>query len=526
VSYQSQRPTDLLDRPVAVPPPPRTRLRKARVPLIILTVLAVSTGTAVAGSNALRQAADGGRSTTTIPVAEDAYTFAEFPDAKKGTNDKLVASSVPGNHKVAYLKFNVSGLPRNAADIRATVRLTRDSHHLSAPVAISVVPETDWSEKALTYQNAPDVGRRLDKVKTGVSTRTVAFNLGTTIRGNGAYAFAVTSDSKTAWASFRSKESGDQAPTLVLEYATGGSAPAPTATPKPTTSPTVSPTPSASTSPTPTQSTSPAPAPIPAGATYCGASFLAETSGETRAEQLARIDSYYNGLEMVRVFYTQPPAWPKVLDVDKRTLSISFKFAPKDVIAGKYDAYMTNWFKTAPRDQQIYWTYYHEPEDNIASGEYTAADYRAAWAHLRKLADTAGNSKLKATLILMHWSLMTASGRNWRDYYPGRSVIQVLGWDAYNMRAKKGEYQDPAGIYGQLIQVSRAEKLPFAIAETGSHIITGDDGSRRAVWVRAMAKYLSEQGALFVAYFDIDWSTGDYRLRDPKGMAAWREFCS
>jgi hypothetical protein len=49
-----------------------------------------------------------------------------------------------------------------------------------------------------------------------------------------------------------------------------------------------------------------------------------------------------------------------------------------------------------------------------------------------------------------------------------------------------------------------------------------------------MARYLVQQGALYVAYFDIDWTNGnsaswargDFRLRDPAGMAAWREFCS
>lgn len=538
MSYQSQRPTDVIDRPAAIPPPPRSRLRKARVPLIILTALAVSTGTAIAGSQVFLSTSTDTRTTVTVPVAEDGYTFAEYPDATRGTNGKLVASSMPGNRKVIYVKFKVGNLPSDASDIRATVRVTRDDHHLSAPVAISTVAATDWSETTLTARNAPALGQRLVEVATSVSTVTVTFPIGGAVTGNGTYAFAITSDSPTAWASFRSKESGSEAPRLVLEYGRGGTAP--TLSPAPTASASASPTakpsasPSASATPSPT-STAPAPAPIPAGATQCGASFLAESAGETRAEQLDRIDGYYNGLEMVRVFYTAPPAWTNVLDADNRTLSISFKYPPKDVAAGKYDAYLANWFKTAPRTQRIYWTFYHEPEDNIANGEFTAADYRAAWTRLRKLADAAGNSQLKATLILMDWSVDPLSGRNWRDYYAGKSVIQVLGWDAYNTKAKtKGIYQAPSEIFSRPISVSRAEGLPFAFPETGSHLVTGDSGSQRAAWVRSMANYLTEQGALYVAYFDVDWSNGtssfwsigDFRLRDTSGMAAWREFCS
>lgn len=96
-----------------------------------------------------------------------------------------------------------------------------------------------------------------------------------------------------------------------------------------------------------------------------------------------------------------------------------------------------------PRDRDVYWVYYHEPEDNIAAGEFTAADYRAAWRRLRSLADKAGNPRLHATLVLMGWSLDPLSKRDWRDYYPGRDVIQVLGWDVYNLGWKKGRYDSP-----------------------------------------------------------------------------------
>jgi hypothetical protein len=502
----------------------------------VLTALTVSTGTAIAGTSA-RNAADDGRSVLRVPTVEDTYTFTEQPDANKGQATKLVASSIPGNSKVTYLKFKVSGLPRNAGDIRATVELTRDNHHLAGPVTLSSVPETAWTEGDLTGRTAPAPGPKIAEVQTGVSTRMVAFDVRSVVQSDGTYAFAVSSPSTDAWASFRSSEYGKQAPTLVLDYAAGGGTPPPTAAPTPTAKPsgTASPKPTATPTAGPTKPAPPAPDPIPAGATLCGASFLAEKAGESRAAALSRMDSYFNGLEMVRLFYTAPPAWSSVLNVGKRPISISFKYAPKDIVAGKQDAYLRNWFQTAPRDQDVYWTYYHEPEDNAAAGEFLAADYRAAWTHLRQLANTANNPRLRATLILMDWTINPLSGRKWRDFYPGRNVIQVLGWDAYNTKAKKNQYQPPAEIFAPVVQLSRAEKLPFAIAETGSHLIAGDAGAQRAAWARAMVKYLSANGALYVSYFDIDWSktasgaawtAGDFRLRDASGMAVWREFCS
>lgn len=60
----------------------------------------------------------------------------------------------------------------------------------------------------------------------------------------------------------------------------------------------------------------------------------------------------------------------------------------------------------------------------------------------------------------------------------------------------------------------------------GSHIAAGDDGTRRATWLREMNDYLAAHGSLWNLYFDLNWPTGDYRLRDPAGSTVWREFCS
>jgi hypothetical protein len=263
----------------------------------------------------------------------------------------------------------------------------------------------------------------------------------------------------------------------------------------------------------------------PSTRTLCGASFATEP-GETSQQALDRTDNYYGGLDMVRVFYPElPDPWPGKLHTNGRPLVVSFKARPGEILAGTHDTTLRDWFATAPRDQHIYWSYYHEPEEDITAGKFSARKYRKAWAHLRALADTADNPRLHATLILMSWSLEPDSGRNWRKYYPGRDVIQVLGWDTYNFAADEGRYEDPVEMYARTIATSKAEGLPFGIAETGSHLVPGDHGKRRAAWIRTMTHHLTEAGALWVAYFDLDWETGDYRLTDPPSRKAWSDFC-
>ncbi len=296
--------------------------------------------------------------------------------------------------------------------------------------------------------------------------------------------------------------------------------------------PTTGPTATATTSPSAShRPATPAPSTRPpaTSATLCGVAFTTEVSGETYQQAFAREDGYYGGVDIARIYYTGlPNNWPGKLNVGNRPLAVSFKAAPAEILAGTDDAYLRAWFRAAPTNRDTFWTYYHEPEDNIANGEFTAADYRAAWRHLVGLARSAGNPHLRSTLILMGWSVRAASHRNWRDYYPGRNVIDVLGWDQYNELASKGGYEAPADMFASLLAINRAEGLPLAVPETGSSLIGGDTGAARAAWLRSMITYLEAAHAVYVTYFDLPWPQGnaDYRLRDAPSQSAWRAFCS
>ncbi|TDC55430.1 DNRLRE domain-containing protein [Actinomadura sp. KC345] len=463
-----------------------------------------------------------GTTESVVPAAADTYVVREMPGEGFGDEGKITASVWPEWHTEAYVAFDV---PENTPAItQARIEFTFErSRNLPRQVELRRLAGS-WTETDTSWSNRPAAGAVVATATTGDDR--ISFDVGSVVDRPGRYAFAITNESDSSAASVHSREAGGDGPRLVL-----------------TTRPGVSPVPSAS--PTRTTDTSgtalPQPAPEPAaraprptgssgkppgdGKTLCGISLNLKP-GETFQEALSRLDGRYGGLETVRLFYRGvPPAWPGDPDLGKRPPIISFKLAPKDVLAGKHDEEMTHWFKTAPRDRDVYWVYYHEPEDNIANGEFTAEDYRAAWRHLRSLADKAGNERLHATLVLMSWSLTAESKRDWRDYYPGRSVIQVLGWDTYNLGWKKGRYDSPETMYGQVLEVSEKERLPFGIAETGSYLVGDDKGTERAAWLRATNAYLKKHGALWVSYFDLDWETGDFRLLDAPSHKAWQEFC-
>ena len=140
-------------------------------------------------------------------------------------------------------------------------------------------------------------------------------------------------------------------------------------------------------------------------------------------------------MPIVRVYYPglpNPDAWSTGLAAANHSaVIVSFKALPTDILSGADDSALKHFFDTAPTGHPIYYTYYHEPEDNIERGEFKLADYKAAWAHVAAIANAAHNPDLHSTLILMSWDLEKASHRNWKDYLPGGGIISTLGWDAY-----------------------------------------------------------------------------------------------
>lgn len=255
-----------------------------------------------------------------------------------------------------------------------------------------------------------------------------------------------------------------------------------------------------------------------------GSSIHREPASEPWPDALAREDALFGPLKVVRIFFPEaqgvPKPWTAAELNHNRAVVVSFKLLPQRVLAGTYDDAMRNWFATAPHDRQVWWVYWHEPENDIQAGRFTAKDYRAAFAHLDQLADEAHNPMLRTTQVLMDWTLDINSGRNWRDYYPGVDVIDVQAWDQYNyVNDSTCTYQtmEAHETNRPAYQITKAEGNDYAIAEIGSQNCI----AQRPAWLRNVGDWARPR-AVFVTYFHSTIG-GDYRLTDPASQDAWRE---
>lgn len=254
--------------------------------------------------------------------------------------------------------------------------------------------------------------------------------------------------------------------------------------------------------------------------TLFGASVY-QPPGQSFSQALAAADTRFGQLPAVRVFYPGAPAgWTDAkLNTPGRSTVVSFKYDADDVLAGNADAYLLSWFANAPQDRDIFWCYYHEPEDNIRDGQFTAEAYRAAWRRIALLADQAGNSRLFATTIWMDWTVDPRSGRNWRDYYPGPQYVDVMAWDVYEFDEANSETMEAHNRKRPALEVNRSEGKPYAVAEVGVW-----DHVNRPAMLKDIARWMRNTAdARFVTYFDSYGWPQDDLIGDDASIQSWRE---
>lgn len=450
--------------------------RASRRPLAAGLAVALA-GAAGAMSIPVTSAAAATSSVAVAPIA-DTYTDKAAVRKNFGSVTKLVASDSTG--KTTYFKFAVPAVPSGMKLAGATLA-TQSASVQPATVNLNAVASTTWGESTLTAATAPATGAVVASVSAAGATA-LSFDVSKAVVPGTTQSFAMSSPSGTASAT--SREVAASAPKLTLTFA-------------------------------------------PLVVTRYGTT-LYTGDGSTLEQAFTRESAYYGALESVRLYYTGlPSAWPGKASVTSGPVVLSFKAPPQDINAGKHDAFFTTWFAGIPKDRLVYWVYYHEPEDNVEDGLFTAADYRAAYRRLDSLADKAANPNLKTTTIWMSWSLEAGSGRNWQDYYPGSDVVDVMAWDSYNSGVKKTPqfYETPSSMFDKFIAVAASQGKPWGLGEFGSLLVSGDDGTARAAWLRQSVEYQRSHGAEFIHYFDAFGGSGnppEYRLLDQPSQDAWR----
>src|SRR4051812_11316754 len=420
----------------------------------------------IAGLTALAPTAADADTPLAFGAAADSVVNASVPDTNiGGVLSWLDARAASERH--IYMRFTVTGVPAGDDIESASLRLAHTDPS-TGTVTVNSTPHS-WAENPITWNNKPASGAlRATKTLAPGSAVATDFDVTSEVTGNGDASFLLKTTLQNVL-TIGARENGTASlrPQLLVKTKT----------------------------------------PV----LHWGSSVEIRRAGEPRREAMLRIEQTMGAITP-RIFGRNSLAWPAGLEpLDGRSMVWSFKRPAQEVLAGTDDAAFrafiadADTYLDANPQAEAFWSYSHEPEDNIAAGAFPAQQYRDAFTRLIPISREVNTPRLVSTLILMKYSLQPGSGRTFSDYFP--PSVDVLGFDTYKW--------DPntriASMVDPIIAVANAHGKPWAIAETG--VSVKHTSAQRQTALHDLAAYIATRTPKprFALYFN----------SDPGGPSEW-----
>jgi hypothetical protein len=179
------------------------------------------------------------------------------------------------------------------------------------------------------------------------------------------------------------------------------------------------------------------------------------------------------------------------------------------LLDGRYDQELTSWFESMPQDgTPKYVAFWHEPEDDIASGLLTAPEFRQAFEYVRALAAQFDGTQrnINVGVMLMGFTADPASGRDVADYLPPK--VSFVGWDIYPPESEN----DTRSRFALAAEAACDAGVPqWFLAETAINSAEQPAQTDKAQWIPIAADAARDLGYSGLLYFDSSVG-GDFRL--------------
>lgn len=218
------------------------------------------------------------------------------------------------------------------------------------------------------------------------------------------------------------------------------------------------------------------------------------------------------GPEVRRTYDTWPAAHPRE-DAGRNASVWSFKPPVEPFLSGA----LNNEFKAAissipDDDYRRFVILWHEPEDNIEDGDFTAAQYQALQVKARGLIDEVNATRKKKVRFganWMSWTFVSASRRTPDDYWPGDGVWDFLSFDGYSSRNDKTQTwtggRTPEAIFGPPFAYAKSKGIRPGVGETGIDVLAPEPD--RVAWIKDCRQYAADANCEFWCYWDGSFST-------------------
>jgi beta-mannanase len=252
----------------------------------------------------------------------------------------------------------------------------------------------------------------------------------------------------------------------------------------------------------------------------------------TNVGKLTQVDAEMGGIDSARFYWGQKAKgtkatcrYPTATDLGgnlgSRILVASYKLWPQDILAGMYDADITATAKAAPTGQVTMLGLWHEFEDDIEKGHFTAQQMNDAQQRWASLIHAVGNPQVLVALILMGFTYNGGKSRDWRTFYPGDASVDVMCTDEYAWAPNNPK--DLTTIFAKGRAAADSVGKPFSVTETGVDPATFGNGQARYDALKLVAQRARAVSNGPVAmYFGADPGDRWDLVTDPNALAAWK----
>jgi len=212
------------------------------------------------------------------------------------------------------------------------------------------------------------------------------------------------------------------------------------------------------------------------------------------------------------------------------------------IAAGAADGAFLAWLGAAnaagaQSGRNVYVDFEHEANASFDQWLGTPAQFAKAWRHLHALAARAGLTRLRWTMILMHYTYYPKADRpTWSfrlgfaaDYWPGAGYVDYVASDGYDRGGCKqsgtsGPVQaaeTAADIFTYPLRWAEAHRVPLIIAEWGGAFFTSDH-LFQVTFIQSMESFLLAHSQVKAAlYWDQSYGKCDYSInQNPAAITA------
>lgn len=228
--------------------------------------------------------------------------------------------------------------------------------------------------------------------------------------------------------------------------------------------------------------------------------------------------------------YRGPEDLPAVIN------DYSFQIPPAELAAGLWDDRLRTFIASTPLNVVL--TNHHEPEQEIAAGQFTFAEFRAAQLRLNRLVDEQNardGGTRRVSVILMISTFTGFQGRDAANYWPtvarDGGTVDLISADVYNAPHGTGttvplgyttgtNWKTPARLVRPVLSFAQQNDTDWAISELGL-LEDVNNPTRRATDLRGVVDIarsgrigtLVWRPALWVSYWNSRGGRADWGLR-------------